>query len=443
MPTFDGTYLAGGLPVSDLQVKSFNEADARINIWCGAVRSGKTFSSILKLISLIKEMGTEESDIDDGDIMIIGVSRTTIQRNVITEMYKLLGLPSPPTKRMEDRIYGKNLYFVGAHDERAARSIQGSTLALAYVDEATCLPQPFWNMLLSRLSVKGARLLATCNPDAPNHWLKKDFIDRAQDLNLKHWKFGLDDNPILTEEYKESLKKEYSSGHWYKRYILGEWCIAHGLVYDGFNSDNIFNEESLEPPSYHIVGLDYGTSNATAAVLGAINPHTWPHIRIVDEYYYDSKKEGRSKTDAELSDDIYKWLKDSPIKNLKALYVDPSAASIKQEFRKKDLPVVDAKNDVLTGIRVCAKFIYQKNIRVHAQCKNLIEGIHSYAWDEKASIRGEDKPIKENDHAVDALRYMVASKFGGGTIHHPADQMTIEEIRKIVYQDENEPNPLF
>jgi PBSX family phage terminase large subunit len=415
------------LPISPKQRKSYLEATARINIWCGAVRSGKTFSSILRFIKILKE--TRNSD---GDVMIIGVSRTSIQQNVLGDLYKLLGLPCPSSKRLEDRIYGKNIYFVGAHNESAVRRIQGSTLSLAYVDEATCLPQPFWQMLLSRLSVENAQLLATCNPSAPKHWLKKEYIDRADDLDLKHWKFELDDNPILSDKYKESLKKEYSSGHWYKRFILGDWCIAHGLIYDTFDTDNIYSAESTEKPEGHIIGVDYGTSNATAAVMCALSPNRWPQVRVCDEYYYDSKKQGRSKTDANLADDLYEFSKNCT--NLDAIYVDPSAASLKLELRNKGLPVLDAKNDVINGIRTCSKLINQKSIVIHSKCKNLTEAMHSYSWDEKAALQGEDRPLKEEDHIVDSFRYAIYSRFPTADVSN-SNSVSIDAIRREVYGD--------
>jgi len=233
------------MTLSQKQIESFNEANHRFNIWVGAVRSGKTYSSILKLIDFIKNGPA-------GNGMIIGVNRDTIQRNVLLELYKFLGFSPPSTKTTETKLYGRNIYFVGAHDEGAVRRIQGSTLAFAYVDEATCIPAPFWRMLLSRLSITGSQLFATCNPEGPAHWLKKEFIDRCQELDLAHWHFTLDDNPSLDLVYKENLKKEYT-GMWYKRYILGEWAVAHGLIYDSFDKDNIF-ENAFSPPNYYIPG---------------------------------------------------------------------------------------------------------------------------------------------------------------------------------------------
>jgi PBSX family phage terminase large subunit len=408
------------MPLSLKQIKSFNEADKRFNIWVGAVRSGKTFASILKLVDLMRN-GPK------GDAMIIGVNRDTIQRNVLTELYKMLGGSPPSSKTGSTRIYGRNVYFVGAHDESAVRAIQGSTLAMAYVDEATCIPAPFWRMLQGRLSVPKAQLLATCNPEGPTHWLKKDYIDRT-DLDLISWSFELDDNPSLDPIYKENLKKEYT-GMWYKRYILGEWAVAHGLIYDSYDHDNLYDSNGV-PATYYIVGVDYGTSNATAAVLLAVTPTQWPQIRVEDEYYYDSTLKGRSKTDAELSDDLYNFVKH---KSVRAIYVDPAAASFKVELRRKDLPVLDAKNDVLPGIRTTSKFVSQKNLVIHKRCKNLIDCIQSYCWDPKAADKGEDAPLKKRDHIMDSLRYACYSAFPQGEFNSPDENLTIDQLRRKVY----------
>jgi len=413
------------MPLSQKQIKSFNEANKRFNIWVGAVRSGKTFASIIKLIDVIKNG-------PPGNGMIIGVNRDTIQRNVLLELYKFLGFSPPSTKTTETKLYGRNIYFVGAHDEGAVRRIQGSTLAFAYVDEATCIPAPFWRMLLSRLSVKGSQLLATCNPEGPAHWLKKEYIDRQADLNLIHWDFNLDDNPSLDEKFKEDLKKEYT-GMWYKRYILGEWAVAHGLIYDCFDNDNLFDRQ-MDAPNYYIVGIDYGTSNATAGVLCAVSPTRWPQIRVEDEYYYDSEKKGRSKTDAELADDIKEFI---GYRNISAIYVDPSAASLKLELRRRDLPVLDARNDVVEGIKQTAKFISQKNLVIHKKCNTLIDCIQTYAWDPKAADQGEDRPLKKREHICDALRYACYSAFPSGEFASPDENLTVDQLRRKVYGDDN------
>jgi PBSX family phage terminase large subunit len=312
----------------------------------------------------------------------------------------------------------------------AVSTIQGSTLALAYVDEATNIPFAFWRMLESRLRVPGAKLLATCNPDGPSHWLKKEYLDKKE-LDLVSWQFCLDDNPTLDEAYKSQLKASYN-GLWYKRYIQGEWALAHGAIYDRYDEDN----EYLEPgpaPSYYIVGVDYGTTNATAAVLCAVTPNKWPQIRVEAEYYYDSAITGRSKSDVELVRDIKDFI---GYKEITAIYVDPAAASFKVALRQADLPVLDANNDVIPGIRTVATYIAGKNLVIHKSCKVLREQLQSYAWDPKAADKGEDKPIKQNDHCTDALRYCVFSAFPQGTFHNPDENLTIAQMRRKIYEDD-------
>lgn len=382
--------------------------------------SGKTYSSIERLVYDLKHG-------PPGDAMIIGVNRTSIQRNILKHLFRKLGFPCPNEKAQQTILYGRDVWFVGAPDISAVSTIQGSTLALAYVDEATNLPEPFWRMLESRLRVPGAKLLATCNPEGPAHWLKKDYIDKPE-LDLVHWNFCLDDNPSLDDTYKTQLKASYS-GMWYRRYILGEWALAHGAIYDNYDTNN----EYIDPysnPNYFIVGVDYGTTNATAAVLCGITPNLWPQIRVEAEYYYDSAKKGRSKTDQELVRDIKDFVAH---KNVSAIYVDPAAASLKIAMRQADLPVLDANNDVLLGIKVTSKFISGKNIVIHKSCTTLREQIQSYAWDSKAADRGEDKPVKKDDHACDALRYALVSAFPRGEFSHPDENISYEQLRRKVF----------
>ncbi len=408
------------MATSAKQNKSFCESVHRFNIWVGAVSSGKTFSSIERLIYDLKNG-------PPGDAMIIGVNRGSIQRNILHHLYNRLGFPCPTEKAQMSRLYARNVWFVGAPDVSAVSTIQGSTLALAYVDEATNLPEPFWLMLISRLRVPGAKLLATCNPEGPAHWFKKDFIENPN-LDLAHWNFNLEDNPTLDEAYKTQLKASYH-GMWYNRYILGEWALAHGAIYDNYDKTNEY-ENSFPSPSYYIVGIDYGTTNATAAVLCAVSPNKWPQIRVEAEYYYDSAKKGRSKTDAELVKDIKDFI---GYKNVSAIYVDPAAASFKIALRQADLPVLDANNDVLLGIKICSKFIGGKNIVIHRSCTTLREHIQSYAWDSKAADRGEDKPLKKNDHILDALRYACCSAFPQGEFNHPDENISYDQLRRKVF----------
>ena len=408
------------MPTSPKQDLSFAEATHRFNIWVGAVRSGKTYASLERFMYDLKRG-------PPGDAMIIGVNRTSIQRNILVHLFNKLGFPCPTEKAQMARLYGRNVWFVGAPDVSAVSTIQGSTLALAYVDEATNLPEPFWRMLESRLSVPGAKLLATTNPEGPAHWLKKDFIDN-KGIDLAYWNFNLDDNPSLDAEFKKQLKASYT-GLWFNRYILGEWSLAHGAIYDNYDHTNEY-ENPFPAPNYYIVGVDYGTTNATAAVLCAVSPRSWPQIRVEEEYYYDSAKKGRSKTDQELVRDIKDFI---GYKNVSAIYVDPAAASFKIALRQEDLPVLDANNDVLLGIKICSKFIGGKNIVIHKSCTTLREHLQSYAWDAKAADRGEDKPVKKADHLPDALRYACCTAFPTGEFSHPDENISYDQLRRQVF----------
>jgi PBSX family phage terminase large subunit len=410
------------MPTSQKQDQSFTEATRRFNIWVGSVSAGKTYSSLERFIYDLKNG-------PPGEAMIIGVNRTSIQRNILTHLYTQLGFPCPTEKSQKDEIYGRVLWFVGAPDVSSVSTIQGATLALAYVDEATCLPEPFWKMLESRMRVPGAKILATCNPEGPAHWLKKDYIDNKA-LDLVCFQFNLEDNPTLDEAYKQQLKASYT-GMWYKRYILGEWTLATGAIYDTYDH---LNEYVLDypTPSYYIVGIDYGTTNATAAVLVGVTPNKWPQLHVEKEYYYDSAKAGRAKTDAELVKDIKDFI---GYKSISAIYLDPSAASLKIALRQSNLPVLDAINDVVPGIKTVGKFIAGKNLVIHKSCRTLIDHIQSYAWCPKAADRGEDKPIKKNDHITDALRYSCHTAFPQGEFDSPDENLTIDQIRRKVYEE--------
>jgi PBSX family phage terminase large subunit len=409
--------------LSPKQVKSYNEATHRFNLWIGAVSSGKTYASIDKLIERIQHAPA-------GDCMILGVSRESIQRNILKDLYDRMGFPTPSAKVNETKLYGRRIYFVGCNNERAVSSIQGSTLAIAYVDEAPKMPYPAWAMLTTRIRVPGAQLLATGNPEGPAHWLKKEYIDRGMDIDLIHWDFTLEDNPSLDEAYIRDTKASLT-GIFYRRLILGEWAAAHGAIYDTFDQMNIY-EHPKNNPSYRIIGIDYGTTNATAAVMCAITPNLWPQIQVEAEYYWDSAKKGRSKTDYELVQDIKNFI---GYRNIDAIYVDPAAASLKLELRQNNLPVIDAQNEVVLGIKIVSKFISGKNLVIQKGCNTLIEHLQSYAWDPKAADRGEDKPLKQNDHICDALRYAIASRFPHGELNHPDENRSIDQIRREVYGD--------
>lgn len=386
--------------LSKKQIDSYRESNARLNFWEGAVRSGKSFISILRFIKALK--GPVR-----GPAMIVGVSRDAIQRNIVIELCAIMGIVPPTPKSTQMNIFGRTLHFVGANDERAQRRIQGATLAFAYVDELTLIPQGFFKMLLSRISVEGAQLFATTNPDSPFHWLKKEFLSNTE-LDMKVFKFKLDDNPSLQESYINNLKREYT-GLWYKRYIDGDWVLAEGTVYDFFNESDHVHDLPPGPAEYYVVGIDYGTSNPTAFTMTGYNRKVWPNVWVEKEYYYDSKAHNRQKTDTEFVEDLKKFIGD---KVVRCVYVDPSAASFKLEMMRQGIGgVMDADNDVLSGIRFLSSALSNGTIKIMRCCKNLIREFQTYRWDEKVSLKGFDKPIKEWDHCLDSARYAIFSHF--------------------------------
>ncbi|NJP74565.1 phage terminase large subunit, partial [Streptomyces sp. C1-2] len=210
------------LPLSRKQVRSIAAATARINVWHGAIRSGKTIASLIAFLIAVAAAPAS------GLIVIVGRSLQTIERNVLDPLQDdaLFGTVAKLVVHTRGAttatILGRTVHLIGAADSRAEGRLRGLTACLAYVDEATLVPRGFWNQLLGRLSVPGARLLATTNPDNPGHWLKKEFLDRAGALDLREWHFTLDDNPALDEAYVASLKAEYV-GLWYRRFISGHW----------------------------------------------------------------------------------------------------------------------------------------------------------------------------------------------------------------------------
>lgn len=388
------------ITLSDTQKRSIHESNARINSWEGAVRSGKTMASIIRFLRAL-ERGPS------GDAVIVGVSRDTIQRNVLSEISNLAGIPKPTPKATAMSLCGRTIYLVGANDERSERRIRGSTFALAYVDETTLLPPGVFKMLLSRLSIPGAQCFCTTNPDSPFHWFKTEFLDN-QELDLKRFPFRLDDNPSLTKEYTDALKREYQ-GLWYSRYIEGQWCLAEGTVYSMFDESLHVIRQPPGPAEYYVLGIDYGTTNPTAFCLVGFSSRHHPNIWVEDEYYWDSRKQGRQKTDTEYAEDLRAFIKG---RNVRAVYIDPAAASLRLELQRNGIMgIMDADNDVLNGISYVSNVISNGTLKVVRDCKHVIQEFQTYRWDESASRRGVDKPIKDNDHILDALRYAVFTHF--------------------------------
>lgn len=367
----------------------------RINVLEGSVRSGKTFSS---LIMWALWLATRPAD---GKYLMVGRTLTTLKRNCLEPLQGLLGegnmRVSVPAKRAE--IFGRNVDLEGAANALSENKIRGVTLSGAYVDEMTLVPEDFFTMLLSRLSTEGAKLFGTTNPDSPRHWLKVNFLDKPG-LDIYRIKFLLDDNTTLPKDYIENLKREYT-GVFYRRFILGDWVAAEGAIYPMFDvrkhvSDNVPNLRM------HWIGCDYGHTNPTAFLRLAAGDDG--RIWVIDEYYHMADKSG-AKSPKQYARDMRAFAAKGPSPD--TVVIDPAAEGFILQLREdaQELRIRRADNAVLEGIQLVSSAIDAGVLMIHPRCKHLIDELQGYSWDSKAQERGEDKPVKTNDHACDALRY--------------------------------------
>ncbi|MGW6498560.1 PBSX family phage terminase large subunit [Nonomuraea angiospora] len=398
-------------PLVGKQVESFRLADARINIFDGSVRSSKTITTLVKWIEFVRTAPA-------GPLLMVGKTERTLRRNIIDVLVEMLGDKRARYVAGTGELFllGRKIYVVGANDETAQEKIRGLSLVGAYCDELSTLPESFFVMLLTRLSIPGARLYATTNPDGPQHWLKVNYLDRARlwldregrihyndadVLNLHRFSFQLRDNPNLSPQYVADVSSEFT-GLWYRRLILGEWVLADGVVYESWDPARHVVAEL--PPIAHwlCVAMDYGTTNPFHAL--AIGLGHDGRLYVGHEWRWDSKKMRGSLTDAEYAERLRTWIAGLGITPSYTI-VDPSAKSFRVELHRGGQTSTLADNEVVDGIRDVASLFATGRLLVHASCKELIREIPGYAWDPDASEKGEDKPLKVNDHGVDALRY--------------------------------------
>ncbi|HXB10963.1 MAG TPA: PBSX family phage terminase large subunit [Bacteroidia bacterium] len=389
------------------------DSTKKINIAHGSVRSGKTVATLFRFMQAVESC-------PDSQIWMIGHSSSTIYHNAVRLLMEA-NTPNNPLSifqpfltwhpgKAELKFRNKTISTVGAKDEGAIGAIQGKTFSLAYCDEITLYPESIIDMIHTRLSNPHSKLFCSCNPSHPTHKIKQ-WIDKAiaGDPLYYELKFVLDDNPYVDEEYKRMVR-ESLSGLFYKRNYLGMWCLAEGAIFDFFDRKLHVVKKPPRCAEYWVAGIDYGVTNNFACVLIGVNTgHTTQQgvIRWVEkEYVWDSGKEGRQKTNAEYAKDIEEFL--APY-SIRGVYIDPSAASFKVELRKKGIATIDADNDVLSGITHMTSEMAQGNLFVCQECTSLIEEIEQYVWDKKKADKGEDAPLKQNDHCLDALRYSIIS----------------------------------
>lgn len=371
----------------------------------GSVRAGKTVVMSLSYIMWAMDTFNEEN---------LGLSGKTIgalRRNVLTPLKRMLKTRGYHVKDHRADNYltisknGKVNYFYifGGKDESSQDLIQGITLAGMFFDEVALMPQSFVNQATARCSVDGAKMWFNCNPAGPYHWFKLEYLDKLKEKNMLHLHFTMDDNLSLSERVKERYKRLYS-GVFFKRYILGLWVLAEGIIYDMFSDDKHKVKTIDRAYTQYYISCDYGTQNPTTFSLWGLFDGSWYKVK---EYYYDGRSSGKQKTDEEYYQDLEEFAGDLPIK---AVVIDPSAASFIATIKKKGkFRTKKAVNDVIKGIRNMATALTQGMIYYNDCCINSFREFSSYVWDEKATERGEDKPVKQNDHCMDADRYFVST----------------------------------
>ncbi len=367
----------------------------------GAIRSGKTVCMSLSFALWAME------NFNGQNFGMCGKTIGSFRRNVLFWLKLMLKSRGYKTqdKRADNLLIvtkgDKTNYFYifGGKDERSQDLIQGITLAGVFFDEVALMPQSFVNQATGRCSVTGSKFWFNCNPDGPFHWFKKDWIEKIEEKNLIYLHFTMDDNLSLSEKIKNRYKSMYS-GVFYKRYILGLWCIAEGIIYDMFDKDKHVVDASEYKYKEYYVSCDYGTQNPTAFGLWGKTTDN-KHV-MIKEYYYSGRDIGIQKTDVEYSKDLKEFIEGYKVK---AIIVDPSAASFITQLKKDGFRVKEANNSVLDGIRLVGSLLTQCKILFDKSCKSTMEEFGSYAWDEKATQSGKDAPLKVNDHSMDQIRY--------------------------------------
>lgn len=388
--------------------------DKKYTLLEGSVRSSKTWAVDAKLILRLCSYDVP------GKRVICGATKQTVYKNMLLDIFSIVGKNNYSYNRASGELwlFGVQWFIIGARDEASYKNILGMTIGIAICDEWTEFPRSFTMQLFMRLSPKGARLYATTNPGTPQHYLFTEVLHNesfAPDIEVIH--FTLEDNPNIDADTKRQIVAS-QKGVYYQRYILGLWVVAEGAIYkDSWSDDLLYGDDSHPVGLYgaggyarHIIAVDHGTHNP-CTFLEVIDDgeRAW----IDREYYWDSVKEMKQKTNAQYADDLEEFIQNSRIIGINnpTIVVDPSAAGFKVELQNRGWHVIDANNDVLEGIHRVSEVQALGVLRVHEECENERRECGLYSWDKKAGEKGDERPLKINDHTQDAKRYAVMELF--------------------------------
>ncbi len=370
----------------------------------GAVRSGKTLAMGLSFFLWAMTC------FDGKRFGVCGKTIASLRRNVLSEILpRLEGLGGKwKEKRSENRVTvtfrgrRNDFYIFGGRDESSAALIQGVTFAGVLLDEVALMPRSFVEQACARCSVPGSRLWFNCNPAGPGHWFYRSWILEAERRNCLHLHFTMADNPSLTEPIRQRYQRLYT-GVFYRRFVLGQWVQAEGRVYDFFGPD-LVRPVPEGPWEQWYISCDYGTVNPTSMGLWGLQGGVWYRV---EEFYFNSRAQQRQMTDGEYADALGRLAGD---RHLTAVIVDPSAASFLETLRRRGYPVRKAENDVLSGIRHTSDCLKSGKIVICDSCADCLREMDEYVWDLRTGEK--DRVKKENDHAMDDMRYFVATVLG-------------------------------
>lgn len=379
------------MKLSDKQKQFWREPFHRWNIKHGATRSGKTYLDYYLIPRRIRERAGK-----DGLIVLMGNTKGTLQRNVIEPMQEIYGAGLVSSIRSDNTamMFGERVHCLGADSKKHVDRLRGTSVKYCYGDEVVTWERDVFEMLKSRLDKPYSSFDGTCNPGGPNHWFKA-FLDSGADIFAQQ--YTIDDNPFLDARVREDIKREYA-GVFYQRYILGLWVMAEGAVYPMFDPARHVSNATPKIMTYW-VGVDYGHTNPTAFLL--LGSGSDGRVWILDEFYH-GEAQGQISPRA-LSRKLTQFERGLRIDRE---VIDPSAEGFINQRREDGAGAVrKADNRVLPGIQLVSGLIDADMLRITPKCRHTIDEFQGYVWDAKAQERGEDKPVKQNDHAVDAARY--------------------------------------
>jgi PBSX family phage terminase large subunit len=403
-----------------MKIKRFSPKQRRLMCWwtpgspdsrcdaviCdGAVRSGKTMCMGLSFVcwAMASFRGQQ--------FAFCGKSVVSLRRNLLQELLPLLrelGFRCTEKRSENLVIIGRGdrenrFYLMGGKDEGSAAFIQGITLAGVMLDETALMPRSFVEQAIARCSVQGSRLWFNCNPEGPQHWFYQEWILRHEQRGALYLHFTMEDNPSLSPRIRQRYRSSYS-GTFYRRFVLGEWTAAKGLIYDFFDPARDVRPVPEGELESYVISVDYGTANPCSFGLWGLRGGVWYRVA---EYYYASRRTGVQLTDQEYVSALSRLAGEHPIR---CVVADPSAASFITALRRAGYCVVRANNDVLSGIRLTANMLKKGRIVICDVCEDCLRELALYRWSEDAP--GRDAPHKENDHAMDDMRYFAATAAG-------------------------------